>query len=79
MDGDIRRLPAPALGNEELEALVKAIMDEPQQRTFAAGAEADFSFELPGVSRFRVNAFHHSRGVGAAFRTVPTSIPSSPR
>ena len=76
VDGDIRRLPVPALRNEELEALVKAIMDEPQQRTFAAGAEADFSFELPGVSRFRVNAFHHSRGVGAAFRTVPTSIPS---
>ena len=76
VDGGIRRLSAPALRNEELEALVKAIMDEPQQRTFAAGAEADFSFELPGVSRFRVNAFHHSRGVGAAFRTVPTSIPS---
>lgn len=76
VDGDIRRLSAPPLGNGELEALVQSIMDEPLRRTFAAGAEADFAFEVADVSRFRVNAFHHSRGVGAAFRTVPTSIPS---
>ena len=76
VDGDIRRLSAPPLGNEELAALVQSIMDEPLRRTFAAGAEADFAFEAADVSRFRVNAFHHSRGVGAAFRTVPTSIPS---
>lgn len=76
VDGDIRRLSAPPLGNEELAALIQSIMDEPLRRTFATGAEADFAFELAGVSRFRVNAFHHSRGLGAAFRTVPASIPS---
>ena len=76
VDGDIRRLSAPPLGNEELAALIQSIMDEPLRRTFAAGAEADFAFELAGVSRFRVNAFHHSRGLGTAFRTVPASIPS---
>ena len=76
VDGDIRRLSAPPLGNEELAALIQSIMDESLRRTFAAGAEADFAFELAGVSRFRVNAFHHSRGLGAAFRTVPASIPS---
>ena len=76
VDGDIRRLSAPPLGNEELQGIILSIMDEPQRGAFAAGAEADFSFELAGVSRFRVNAFHHSRGLGAAFRTVPASIPS---
>lgn len=76
VDGDIRPLEAPPLQCAQAEELTAAIMDEEQRRTFAAGAEVDFAFELPEVARFRVNAFHHSRGVGAAFRTVPTSIPS---
>ena len=76
VDGDIRRLDAPPFGCAEVEALTTAIMEDALRRSFVAGAEVDFAFALPGVARFRVNAFHHSRGVGAAFRTVPTSIPS---
>ena len=76
VDGDIRRLDAPPLEPAEAAELTAAIMDEASQRTLAAGAEVDFAFELPEVARFRVNAFHHSRGLGAAFRTVPTSMPS---
>ena len=75
VDGDIRRLPAPPLPGTQAETLVAAAMDEELRRRFTAGAEVDFAFELPGVSRFRVNAFHHNRGAAAAFRTVPTSVP----
>ena len=36
--------------------------------------EADFSFEVPGVARFRVNAFNQNRGAGAVFRTIPSKV-----
>lgn len=75
VDGDIRRLPVPPLPGAEAEALLTALMEGTLRRDFAAGAEVDFAFELPGVSRFRVNAFRHNRGVAAAFRTVSTLIP----
>ena len=76
VDGDIRPLEGPPLDQVQANALIREIMDEPQQRAFAAGQEVDFAFALPGLCRFRVNAFHHNRGVGAAFRTVPTQAPS---
>ncbi len=55
---------------------VTGLMSEEQAQAFAATVETDFALELPGVSRFRVNAFHHRRGPAAAFRTVPCRVPS---
>ena len=76
LDGDLRRLEAPPFARAEAEALIGDLMGERQRREFAAGREVDFALAMPGLSRFRVNAFHHNRGAGAAFRTVPTSVPS---
>lgn len=74
VDGDIRRVNVPALSHDEVEALVLGIMNEQQRQEFAQRLETDFSFEVPGVARFRVNAFTQNRGCGAVFRTIPSRV-----
>lgn len=55
-------------------ALLHEVMREDQRREFEDRLEADFSYELSGVARFRVNVFHHNRGAGAVFRTIPSDV-----
>ncbi|MDC8805343.1 type IV pilus twitching motility protein PilT [Halomonas pacifica] len=74
VDGDIRRLNVPAMEDREVRKLVYDILNDRQRRDFEEHLETDFSFEVPGVARFRVNAFNHGRGIGAAFRTIPAEI-----
>nr|WP_298413807.1 type IV pilus twitching motility protein PilT [uncultured Halomonas sp.] len=74
VDGDIRRLNVAALEDREIRSLVYDIMGDVQRRDFEESLETDFSFEVPGVSRFRVNVFNHGRGVGAVFRVVPSEV-----
>ncbi|SHF31715.1 twitching motility protein PilT [Modicisalibacter ilicicola DSM 19980] len=74
VDGDIRRLNVPAMEDREIRALVYDIMGDVQRRDFEESLETDFSFEVPGVSRFRVNVFSHGRGMGAVFRVVPSEV-----
>ncbi|SPJ35320.1 type IV pilus twitching motility protein PilT [Kushneria phyllosphaerae] len=76
VDGEIRRLNVPALEHEDVERLLMAVMSEAQQQNFKEALELDFSVEVPGVSRFRVNAFHQDRGVAGVFRTIPSHVPS---
>lgn len=76
IDGDITRINAPAMDNDGVYDLIYGIMNDTQRRTFDAELEADFSLDVPGLSRFRVNAFHQNRGVGAVFRTIPNNIKS---
>ena len=74
VDGDIRRINVPALEHKEVHALVYDIMSDKQRRDFEEFLETDFSFELPGVARFRVNAFNQDRGAAAVFRTIPSKV-----
>ncbi|BBL76125.1 type IV pilus twitching motility protein PilT [Methylomagnum ishizawai] len=74
VDGDIRRINVPALDHKEVHALVYDIMNDKQRRDYEEFLETDFSFELPGVARFRVNAFNQERGAAAVFRTIPSKI-----
>ena len=57
VDGDIRRLNVPAMENSDVRRLIYDIMNDRQRRDYEEHLEADFSFEVPGVARFRVNAF----------------------
>ena len=63
VDGDVRRINLPALAHKDVHALVYDIMNDKQRKDFEEFLETDFSFEVPGVARFRVNAFNHNRGV----------------
>lgn len=74
VDGDLRRLNVPALENQQLTELLYSTMNDHQQRDFEADLEIDFSYAIPGLARFRVNCFHHDRGVGGAFRTIPVAV-----
>ncbi len=76
VDGDIRRIDTPALSHKEVQSRVYDIMNDAQRRDLEARLETDFSFAAKGIGRFRVNAFQHDRGMGAAFRTIPSEIPT---
>ena len=74
VDGDVRRINVPALDHKQVHALVYDIMSDKQRRDYEEFLEVDFSFEIPGLARFRVNAFNQNRGAGAVFRTVPSEV-----
>jgi len=74
VDGDIRRINVPSLDHKAVHALVYDIMSDKQRKDYEEFFETDFSFEIPGLARFRVNAFRQNRGAGAVFRTIPTEI-----
>ncbi len=74
VDGDVRRINLPPLEHREVHALIYEIMNDKQRKDFEEFLETDFSFEVPGVARFRVNAFNQNRGAGAVFRTIPSKV-----
>ncbi|MFK8028873.1 MAG: type IV pilus twitching motility protein PilT [Gammaproteobacteria bacterium] len=74
VDGDIKRINMPALEHKEVHSMVYDIMNDKQRKDYEEFFETDFSFEIPGLARFRVNAFNHNRGSGAVFRTIPSKI-----
>jgi twitching motility protein PilT len=74
VDGEIRRVNIDPFDHKEIHALIYDIMNDKQRKDYEEFLETDFSFELPGVARFRVNAFNQQRGAGAVFRTIPSEI-----
>jgi twitching motility protein PilT len=65
VDGDMRRINVPPLEHKQVHALIYDIMNDKQRKDFEEFLETDFSFEIPGVARFRVNAFNQNRGAAA--------------
>lgn len=74
VDGDIRRINVPEMDHKQVHDMVYDIMSDKQRKDYEEYWETDFSFEIPGLARFRVNAFNHNRGSGAVFRTIPSKI-----
>ncbi|NOY71800.1 MAG: type IV pilus twitching motility protein PilT [Gammaproteobacteria bacterium] len=74
VDGDIRRVNVPALDNKAVHGMLYDIMSDKQRKEFEEQFETDFSFEIQGLARFRVNVFNQNRGVGGVFRTIPSTI-----
>src|SRR5690606_9865372 len=74
VDGDVRRINLPAMDHKQVHALIYDIMNDKQRKDYEEFLETDFSFEVPGVARFRVNAFNQNRGPGAVFRTIPSKV-----
>ena len=74
VDGDMRRINVPPLEHRMVHALVYDIMNDKQRKDFEEFFETDFSFEIPGVARFRVNAFNQNRGAAGVFRTIPSKV-----
>ena len=72
--GDIRRINLPAMEHKDVHSLVYDIMSDAQRKIFEENLEVDFSFEIPNLARFRVNAFNQERGAAAVFRTIPSRV-----
>ncbi len=72
--GDVRRINVEALDHKQVHAMIYDIMNDAQRKHYEEFLEVDFSFELEGLARFRVNAFNQNRGAAAAFRTIPSRI-----
>ncbi|OGO94009.1 MAG: twitching motility protein PilT [Coxiella sp. RIFCSPHIGHO2_12_FULL_42_15] len=76
LDGELERLAFPVLNPAELLTSLHQILTEPQKKQVEEKNEIDFSYVVPALARFRVNIFWQHRGVSAAFRTIPFSIPT---
>ena len=74
VDGDVRRINLPPMEHKQVHSLIYEIMNDKQRKDFEEFLETDFSFEVPGVARFRVNAFNQNRGAGGVFRTIPSKV-----
>ena len=72
--GDVRRINVEALDHKLVHDMVYDIMNDAQRKHYEDTLECDFSFEIQGLARFRVNAFNQNRGAGAVFRTIPSKI-----
>ncbi len=72
--GDIRRINLPPLEQSDVHGMIYDIMNDSQRKYYEENFECDFSFELPGLARFRVNAFIQNRGSAAVLRTIPSKV-----
>src|SRR5512136_1548908 len=74
VNGDVRRINLPAMAQKDVHDMVYDIMNDSQRKTYEENLECDFSFAIPNLARFRVNAFVHNRGAGAVMRTIPSKV-----
>ncbi len=74
VNGDIRRINVEPLDHKGVHGMVYDIMNDSQRKQYEEVLEVDFSFEIPNLARFRVNAFNQQRGAAAAFRTIPSKV-----
>jgi twitching motility protein PilT len=72
--GDIRRINLPPLEQKDVHEMIYDIMSDSQRKHYEENLECDFSFAIPHLARFRVNAFIQQRGAGAVFRTIPSKV-----
>lgn len=74
VDGRIRKIDVPPLSSKQVHDLLYDMMNDKQRKIYDKEFETDFSFEIPGLARFRVNVYNHNRGLGGVFRTVPADV-----
>lgn len=76
INGDVKKINVDKLDEKQVQSMLHDIMKDNQKKEFDENWECDFSFEIQGLARFRVNAFMQNRGPGAVFRTIPSKIVS---
>ena len=72
--GDVRRINLPPLEHKDVHGMIYDIMNDGQRKQYEEMLECDFSFAIPGLARFRVNAYNQERGAAAVMRTIPSKI-----
>ena len=74
INGELHRVDFPTLENDSLKAMLYEIAPEYKIKVFEESGDVDFGYEVPGVSRFRVNFYNQKNGIGAAFRQIPSKV-----
>jgi twitching motility protein PilT len=72
--GEVKKINLPVMAHVEVQAMLHSIMSDDLRNNYASHLEVDFSFEIPNLARFRVNAFHQQRGAAAVLRTIPSKV-----
>lgn len=72
--GEIRKINLPAMEHKDVHEMVYDIMNDGQRKSYEEDLECDFSFEVPNLARFRVNAFNTQRGAASVLRTIPSNV-----
>jgi twitching motility protein PilT len=72
--GDVRRINLPPLEHRDVHGMIYDIMNDGQRKAYEEVLECDFSFAIPGLARFRVNAYNQDRGAAAVLRTIPSKV-----
>ena len=72
--GDIKRINLPSMEHKDVHSMLYDIMNDGQRKFYEENLECDFSFAVPNLARFRVNAFVQNRGAAAVMRTIPSKI-----
>jgi twitching motility protein PilT len=72
--GDVKRINLPAMEHKDVHGMIYDIMNDGQRKFYEENLEADFSFAIPNLARFRVNAFVQQRGAAAVMRVIPSKI-----
>ena len=75
IDGKMTPISQQILSAQQAREIGRSIMNDKQAAEFDASSECNFAIGLPGVARFRVNAFVQRGSVGLVFRTIATKIP----
>ena len=74
INGELQRVDYPPLESDNLKAMLYEIAPEYKIKVFEESGDVDFGYEIPGLSRFRVNFFNQKNGVSAVFRQIPTKV-----
>ncbi len=74
INGELERVDYPPLENDSLKTMLYEIAPDYKIKQFEELGDVDFGYEIPNISRFRVNFFIEKNGVGAVFRQIPSRV-----
>ncbi len=76
MNGKVQRADFPALDEAQTREMILEILDPVRRKAFEKAGEIDFCHAIPGVGRYRANAFVQRKGTCASFRCIPNLPPT---
>jgi twitching motility protein PilT len=74
INGELTRVDAPPLQDDQLKVMLYEIAPEYKIKTFEETGDVDFGYEITGISRFRANFFTQKNGIAAVFRQIPSTV-----
>src|SRR5665213_3268874 len=74
INGEMQRVDYPPLESDALKSMLYEIAPDYKIKQFEETGDVDFGYEIPKISRFRVNFFNEKNGVGAVFRQIPSRV-----